>query len=284
MSLRSNIRTGLEYGLQQLNNALIIPDDFKSWKTLARLSALYALIGAFTLTGFSPEVSSSLGFFSSIIYWFLHFLVSALIVISVSVATSIAGIPRPWPLVLAVMSLPFLLAVPSLLIETVTEPGDNISVGFWAAYVEEVTDIFHPAISLGTLSVLFATRTAMLTQRLRTSLFERVKSEPLLQSALPNVPHHLEQDLIRLEAQDHYVLIVTAAGQATVHIAFNDAVKALSNHRGMQCHRSHWIRFKHVRRIASSGSSYRAELVNGETVPVSRRRYAEFRQKTSLRA
>lgn len=76
--------------------------------------------------------------------------------------------------------------------------------------------------------------------------------------------------LLALQAEDHYLRVHTAAGEALIHMRLSEAVLCLGAVEGMQVHRSHW-----VARSALAGSERRdgrlfLRLEGGGLVPVSR--------------
>ena len=76
--------------------------------------------------------------------------------------------------------------------------------------------------------------------------------------------------LIRIEAQDHYLNVVTQNGSALLLLRLQDAVAALHAADGLQVHRSHWVAKNAVaqhRRI--QGRDFLV-LVSGDEIPVSR--------------
>jgi DNA-binding LytR/AlgR family response regulator len=58
---------------------------------------------------------------------------------------------------------------------------------------------------------------------------------------------------------------------------FSDCLEKLKPFTGLQVHRSHWVRSKHVDQIKAKGSSYLCILSDGNAIPVSRRRHAELK-------
>ncbi|SFS99729.1 transcriptional regulator, LytTR family [Sulfitobacter marinus] len=87
---------------------------------------------------------------------------------------------------------------------------------------------------------------------------------------LRHLPLEKRAPLIRIEAQDHYLNVVTQKGSALVLLRLQDAVAALHAAEGLQVHRSHWVAKKAVaqhRRV--QGRDYLV-LVSGDEIPVSR--------------
>ncbi len=75
--------------------------------------------------------------------------------------------------------------------------------------------------------------------------------------------------LIRLEAQDHYVLVVTSAGQELVLMRLSDAAQELGP-LGLRVHRSHWISPEAVVQTRRKHGRTVLVMVDGAEVPVSR--------------
>ncbi len=75
--------------------------------------------------------------------------------------------------------------------------------------------------------------------------------------------------LIRLEAQDHYVLVVTHAGQELVLMRLSDAARELGG-QGLRVHRSHWIAPEAVAQTRRKQGRTVLVMADGAEVPVSR--------------
>ena len=87
---------------------------------------------------------------------------------------------------------------------------------------------------------------------------------------LRHLPLDRRGPLIRIEAQDHYLNVVTQRGSALVLLRLQDAVAALQTADGLQVHRSHWVAKNAVaqhRRI--QGRDFLL-LKSGDEIPVSR--------------
>ena len=77
--------------------------------------------------------------------------------------------------------------------------------------------------------------------------------------------------ILALSAEDHYVRVYTASGEAMIHMRLVEAASLLDE--GFQIHRSHWIQRRAIRHISSG----RIQLVNGISLPVSRYRWKDFK-------
>ena len=84
------------------------------------------------------------------------------------------------------------------------------------------------------------------------------------------LPPYLGDDLISLQAEDHYVRVVAGRGNALIRYRFSDAIAEVRGTSGLQVHRSYWIALSAIKGVRSSGSGLTVDLVNGAEVPVSR--------------
>ena len=145
------------------------------------------------------------------------------------------------------------------------------------SFLEELGRIAVPAIGLSSLVALFAFKAAAYVANQRASILARFAVEPELRSVFPDIPYHLGGDLLSISANDHYVHVRTAHGTVMLSRNFSDCLEKLKPFRGLQVHRSHWVRSKHVDQIKAKGSSYLCILSDGNAIPVSRRRHAELK-------
>ncbi len=86
--------------------------------------------------------------------------------------------------------------------------------------------------------------------------------------------------LVRLEVQDHYVLVVTENGREMLLMRLGDAMREVSG--GMQVHRSHWIAFDSVEALERDGGrnpKLTLRMKDGAAIPVSRSYAADVRAR-----
>ncbi|MBI1219038.1 MAG: hypothetical protein GC186_10860 [Rhodobacteraceae bacterium] len=76
--------------------------------------------------------------------------------------------------------------------------------------------------------------------------------------------------ILALSVRDHYVVVTTAQGQASLLMRFADAMAELDGVAGMQIHRSHWVAFTAVHGVVRAQGKTFLQLVDGRRVPVSR--------------
>lgn len=97
----------------------------------------------------------------------------------------------------------------------------------------------------------------------RPTLLERAK------------PELRQAELLAITAEDHYVRLITDAGDDMVLMRFADAIAEASELDGLQVHRSWWIAAAAVARVDKSSDGSKVTLTNGIVAPISRRRVAE---------
>lgn len=86
---------------------------------------------------------------------------------------------------------------------------------------------------------------------------------------LLRLPLETRGPLVRIEAQDHYLNVVTSRGNALVLLRLSDAITELSG-KGIQVHRSHWIAPDAVTRHRRDKGRDVLEMSDGAEIPVSR--------------
>ncbi|NIA69197.1 LytTR family transcriptional regulator [Pelagibius litoralis] len=86
---------------------------------------------------------------------------------------------------------------------------------------------------------------------------------------LRRLDQSLGGEILAIQAQEHYVRIVTTEGSACTLYRFGDAVQELRALPGLQVHRSFWVAERGVTALRQGGRSLRIVLRNGEEVPVS---------------
>ncbi|MCD9148412.1 LytTR family DNA-binding domain-containing protein [Pseudophaeobacter flagellatus] len=86
---------------------------------------------------------------------------------------------------------------------------------------------------------------------------------------LRRLPLDKRAPLVRLEAQDHYLLVVTDRGQETLLMRLGDAEAELAE-TGLRVHRSHWVsRGRVLRHQRQKGRDF-LHMADGTAVPISR--------------
>ncbi|MEQ8507548.1 MAG: LytTR family DNA-binding domain-containing protein [Rhodospirillaceae bacterium] len=93
----------------------------------------------------------------------------------------------------------------------------------------------------------------------------RKDTPEFLQKANPAIG----QDLIAVEAQEHYLKIYTMLGEDMVMYRMRDAVSELKDWPGVRVHRSFWVAKSAVQEVEKTGRTFKLTLTNGLQVPVS---------------
>jgi hypothetical protein len=91
---------------------------------------------------------------------------------------------------------------------------------------------------------------------------------------LDKLPRHLGRDIVYLEAQEHYLRVVTSRAEHLLLQGLTHAVAELerSGIEGIQIHRSVWVAWKHVVHVDARMNSLSVKLSNGNSVKLGRRR------------
>jgi hypothetical protein len=87
------------------------------------------------------------------------------------------------------------------------------------------------------------------------------------------LPADLRGPVIYLQAELHYISVVTVHGRGLILYNLKDAVDELarSGSEGVQSHRSFWVAMQYVDALEKKGRQGVLRLTNGDRVPVSRR-------------
>jgi len=91
------------------------------------------------------------------------------------------------------------------------------------------------------------------------------------------LPYEVRAPLVRIEAQDHYLNVVSTKGSALVLMRLGDAMAELSG-LGVQVHRSHWVALEGVDKVLRIKGRDVLVMLDGAEVPVSRSHRAAAQQ------
>ena len=89
------------------------------------------------------------------------------------------------------------------------------------------------------------------------------------------VPQDLRGPVLYLQAELHYLAVVTDTGRSLVLYNLRDAIDELGAVAGLQTHRSYWVARSAIESYRREGRQGVLRLRNGDAVPVSRRRMRE---------
>lgn len=77
-------------------------------------------------------------------------------------------------------------------------------------------------------------------------------------------------EIISLQAQDHYIEVLTSKGKELILMRLGDAATELESLDAMRIHRSWWVTREAVEMLAPSKDRLSLKLIDGREVPVSR--------------
>ena len=89
---------------------------------------------------------------------------------------------------------------------------------------------------------------------------------------LRRLPIEARGPLVRIEAQDHYLNVITTKGNAMILLRLAEAVEELEGAGGLQTHRSHWIMLDAVQGHRRTAGRDVLQMSDGASVPVARTR------------
>ncbi|MFK7836572.1 MAG: LytTR family DNA-binding domain-containing protein [Sulfitobacter sp.] len=87
---------------------------------------------------------------------------------------------------------------------------------------------------------------------------------------LRRLPLAKRAPLVRIEAQDHYLNVVTTKGSELILMRLSEAVSDLENVPGLLVHRSHWVALAGVEGHRRENGRDMLQMADGAEVPVSR--------------
>ncbi|MCR9136781.1 MAG: LytTR family transcriptional regulator [Alphaproteobacteria bacterium] len=96
---------------------------------------------------------------------------------------------------------------------------------------------------------------------------------------LRHLDHPLNGNLLRIEAQEHYVRLISDLESRMVLYRFNDIVAELPDRLGMQVHRSHWVAFAAVESLHRDSGRQWLNVTDGSKIPVSRKYSEDVRSR-----
>ena len=85
-----------------------------------------------------------------------------------------------------------------------------------------------------------------------------------------HLPAKVGNDIIAIQAEDHYVRVHTALGSALIRYRFSDALRDVADLDGLQVHRSFWVARNSVSRVRNHEGGLHLVMCTGLEVPVSR--------------
>ena len=250
-----------------------------NWRVLTKKVLIAALVGGCFALVLEPDHTSDLPIFAAFGLWSTHILFASTVFLASFWAFERLKVIVPVAAIASALLLPGLFAPVSLLLDYgFGKPDEELvsAESTIAIYLSEVVAVAPVAWAVALVVAFILYRNAPDHED------QSETTAPSLKSMIETVPRSLGDDIIRVNAQDHYVEVVTTGGSALLTEQFGDCVEKLELLDGIQCHRSHWVSLAHVKGVARSGSSYICTLSNGDEVPVSRRRYSALKDRVGV--
>ena len=91
------------------------------------------------------------------------------------------------------------------------------------------------------------------------------------------------EDVLALQAEEHYVRIFSRNGSEMVHCRFGDAVQQMPDQLGLQVHRSWWVAESAIQSAKRGSRRWQLDLVGDVSVPVSDSYAAAARERGWLK-
>ncbi|MGH7027977.1 LytTR family DNA-binding domain-containing protein [Brevundimonas sp.] len=109
----------------------------------------------------------------------------------------------------------------------------------------------------------------------------RERSGAFPPALLSRLPSRLGQEIIALEAEDHYLRVHTTLGSDLVLMRLSDAIAAIEPDLGLQVHRSWWVAQDAICEVIRSEQRSHLKLRNGLLAPVGRTYSAAVRARAA---
>ena len=240
---------------------------------------LIALLAAMLLASHQVPHFSLVGNYA---YWFCRVFIEASLFIGVLFAAeryldhllpkwgvfalAIAGSLVPF--VLAITAFDLIVGLPELGLNEASAGQESTATAFAYELIYLLDN--HLALSL-----------LLLLPRLQRTLFDlpvaasnspsgETSSTKSPNTFLESLDPPLQGDLQSVEAQEHYVQVISSEESRLVLYRFSDVVRQLPDSAGIQIHRSHWVAHTAVKELLIQGQAMKLELQDGRRIPVSR--------------
>jgi hypothetical protein len=221
------------------------------------IAAMIGLAGPFGMAVTQPNILLRVA----------HFVIVAWVMTALTVAIA-TGLSRwrpqlgLWALVLGAV----LAALPGVLIVRASLyvfSRESLSV-------EPLSGLFAQTLSMNVVL-------ALLGWRVLGGEFKARRIAEIAKDAGPGLAHRLPPELrsapiFALQAEDHYLRVHTARGDALIHMRIGDAEQILAAEDGVRTHRSFWIARRAFQGVDRKAGRMTLRLSNGLEAPVSRAR------------
>jgi len=250
----------------------------RTWIGLAATVGMLTAMGPFGTIG-------ELEFAPRLVYWAGIVLLTAPVGFGFIMCVSLTLETRKAPALLARFVAGALAGIPVAVVVSLWNLFSNPPEAYTPAYLARLFSYTTP-VTVG-ISVIFH----LIGSSYGSHGDERSgKDEPQLANSSPpanlrrnirflqRLPLELGNDLVSLQAQDHYVRAVTLRGSEMVLMRLTDAEEELQGIQGLRVHRSWWVADAHLDRLERRDGKPVLVLGDGTRIPVSRTYLSSVRQ------
>lgn len=240
--------------------------EVRRWAVIGAILLLVALAGPF-------YTMETLGLGGRLLYWAVVGTTSTQLMWALSRVSGVL-LPAHWPRMAVGAFAGFVGVLPVMGLVALANAAAGLGMpqaGFWGLLPYVAPTVIGISVLVHLLVSPADTGPAAPGSVSQSGLFSRL-------------PAHLGKDIIALQAQDHYVNVITPHGHGLILMRMSDAIQELAGLPGMQVHRSWWINLDHARgleRTETGGAQL--VLTNDLYIPVPKSRRTEVRQAIAAR-
>ncbi len=240
--------------------------EVRLWALIGAVLLLVALAGPF-------YTMEKLGLVARLLYWVALGTASALLMWALN---RICGmlLPMQWPRIAVGAFAGGVGVLPMMGLVALANVAAGLGLpqsGFWGLFPYVAPTVIGISALVHLLVAPTDNGPAVPSQVSQTGLFSRL-------------PPDLGRDIIAVQAQDHYINVITPRGNRLILMRMSDATQDLASFRGLQVHRSWWINLDHVTGLEKTETGgARLVLTNDLCIPVPKSRRTEVRQAIAAR-
>lgn len=252
---------------------------------------LIAVLAALLLAANEVTQGGIQGLVSTYAYWVVRILIESTLFVATLYAIE-RFVPESsrrlvvYPTSILISLIPFTLAIISLdLIVGLPELGLNESrdpsMTRFQAFALELFYLLDNHLVLCSL-LLLPRLLSSIDSESKDDLGHQAEEDAHTQLFHEAIEPPLEGQICRIEAQEHYIRIITNKEKRMVLYRFSDAVREMPNSMGMQVHRSHWVAYSAIKELLKEGQKLQLQLIDEEIVPVSKSFQAQVEHRFAV--